>query len=109
VVDWSVRFRQPQLHTVLLEQHGQVQELVAVESPLILTDHHGIEQVRLLAATCLGHVARVYRQLDEKRVVPVLRRMGATTALEDIEVFLHPRRTRWRVRLWRVLRPWVWF
>jgi hypothetical protein len=28
--------------------------------------------------------------------------------LDDIEIFLHPRRTRWRQRLWRTLRPWTW-
>ena len=34
-----------------------------------LLDHEE-RQVRLLAGTCLGHVARVYGQLDEDRVVP---------------------------------------
>ncbi|MBQ0906032.1 hypothetical protein [Micromonospora sp. U21] len=72
-----------------------------------LLDHED-RQVRLLAATCLGHVARVYRRLDEDRVVPLLRRIGATTALEDIETFLHPRRVRWRGRVWKVFRPWTW-
>jgi hypothetical protein len=71
---------------------------------LALLDHHD-RQVRLLAATCLGHLARVYGRLDEDRVVPKLRQLGATNALSDIEVFLHPRRTRWRGRLRRALRP----
>ncbi|MFG3603073.1 hypothetical protein [Micromonospora chersina] len=80
-----------------------------------LLDHED-RQVKALAATCLGHVARVYRQMDEARVVGALRRLrstpyvggAATTALEDIELFLHPRRARWRGRLWRGLRPWTW-
>jgi hypothetical protein len=74
---------------------------------------HEDRQVRLLAATCLGHLARVYGRLDEKRVVSALRRFAAaspdsgtaSTALEDIEQFLHPVRTRWRWRLRRALRP----
>jgi hypothetical protein len=74
---------------------------------------HEDRQVRALAATCLGHLARVYGQLDDDRAVPALRRRRSTpyvggavaTALEDIELFLHPRRARWRGRLWRALRP----
>ena len=55
---------------------------------------------RSLAATCLGHVARVYRELDEERVVAALHRarqerphMRATVAnaLDDIRIFLLPR------------------
>lgn len=60
-----------------------------------------------LAATCLGHLARVYGHLDEDRVVATLRRVqsipyvrgAASTALEDSELFLHPRRARWRARM----------
>ncbi|REF97926.1 HEAT repeat protein [Asanoa ferruginea] len=55
---------------------------------------HEDRQVRILAATCLGQLARVYGQLDEDRVVPELRRVKATDALSDIAVFLHPRRGR---------------
>jgi hypothetical protein len=65
-------------------------------------------QVRLLAATCLGHLARVYGRLDEDRVVPELRRVGSNDALADIEVYLHPRRGRWRRRVWKAVRPWTW-
>jgi hypothetical protein len=83
---------------------------------LTLLDHDD-RQVQALAATCLGHVARVYRRLDEDRVVVTLRqarvrphvRGTAADALEDIEIFLHPRRARWRGRLWRLGRPWTWF
>ncbi|WP_255436216.1 hypothetical protein [Salinispora sp. H7-4] len=82
---------------------------------LELLDHEDC-QVKALAATCLGHLARVYGQLDEPRVVAALHHVrsvpnfggAAATALEDIELFLHPRRARWRERLWRALRPWTW-
>jgi hypothetical protein len=83
---------------------------------LALLDHED-HQVQALAATCLGHVARVYGRLDEKRVVVALRRARvrphgrgtAGDALEDIATYLHPRRARWRGRLWRLWRPWTWF
>jgi hypothetical protein len=89
---------------------------VSQELYLTLLDHHD-HQVQALAATCLGHLARVYGQLDEDRVVPALRHVRARphvrgtagNALEDIEIFLHPRRARWRGRLWRLIRPWTWF
>ncbi|MBM7489538.1 hypothetical protein JOD64_000760 [Micromonospora luteifusca] len=82
---------------------------------LALLDHDD-RQVQALSATCLGHLARVYGRLDEGRVVVALRkarlrphiRGTATNALEDIEEFLHPRRARWRGRLWRLVRPWAW-
>ena len=89
----------------VLYGEGEWKELQ--ELYLELIDHED-RQVRILAATCLGHLARVYGQLDEDRVVPVLRRVGATAALGDIEIFLHPRRTRWRGRVWRAFRPWTW-
>jgi hypothetical protein len=77
---------------------------------------HEDHQVSALAATCLGHLARLYRQLDERQVVAALRRARsvphisgtAADALEDIEIFLHPRRVRWRKRAWTALRPWTW-
>ncbi|WBB69038.1 hypothetical protein [Micromonospora sp. WMMD812] len=88
----------------------------AQELYLGLLDHDD-QQVQALAATCLGHLARVYGRLDEDRVVAALRQARvmphvkgtATNALEDIELFLHPRRARWRGRLWRLVRPWTWF
>ncbi|GAA0228133.1 HEAT repeat domain-containing protein [Cryptosporangium japonicum] len=83
---------------------------------LALLDHDD-PQVQSLAATCLGHLARVYRQLDEDRVVPALRRARqkphvrgtATDALGDITTYLHPRRARWRGRLWRLGHPSTWW
>ncbi|MEH1129432.1 hypothetical protein [Micromonospora sp. CPCC 206061] len=92
---------------------GDWQELQELHLQLL---EHDDRQVSSLAATCLGHLARVHRQLDEARVVQALRRKRsvphirgtAADALEDIEIFLHPGRTRWRRRLWRALRPWTW-
>lgn len=61
---------------------------------------HASEQVRALAPTCLGHVARIHGHLDMERVLPVLtefRRHPALAgrvedALDDIVMFLeHPR------------------
>jgi hypothetical protein len=86
------------------------------ELHLGLLDHDDL-QVRALAATCLGHIARVYRQLDERRVVTALSGVrsipnvgaAACNALDDIEVFLHPQRALWRRRLSRASRPWTWF
>ena len=83
---------------------------------LTLLDHDD-HQVQALSATCLGHLARVYGRLDERRVSTALRRARARPhmrgtvgdALDDMEVFLHPRRTRWRGRMWRSVRPWTWF
>jgi hypothetical protein len=73
-------------------------------------------QVSSVATICLGHLARVYRQLEEDRVVPVLRRhrrhptlgAAAANALDDIELFLHPRRTRLRSRARHLLYPGDW-
>ena len=83
---------------------------------LTLLDHDD-PQVQALAATCLGHLARVYGRLDEDRVVTALRQVrarphvrgNAGNALKDIEIFLHPQRARWRGRWWRLTRPWTWF
>ncbi|MFI7578303.1 hypothetical protein [Micromonospora sp. NPDC049497] len=85
------------------------------ELHLRLLDHED-HQVSALAATCLGHLARVYRRLDEDRVVAALRHARtvphtsgtADNALDDIETFLHPRRMRWRGRVRTALRPWTW-
>lgn len=54
--------------------------------------------VRGLAATCFGHLARIHGVLDAKIVVPVLREMlgdsavagRAEDALDDIRMFLKP-------------------
>lgn len=78
---------------------------------------HGDRQVEALAATCLGHLARVYRHLDEERVVDALRQVSlkphvratAANALSDIRIFMHPGRMRRRTCLRRLVRPWTWF
>jgi hypothetical protein len=51
--------------------------------------------IRGVAATCLGHVARIHRRIDREFVVPALTRLKsdpevggcAEDALEDIETF----------------------
>jgi hypothetical protein len=95
-----------------LYHRGDWKELQELHLRLL---EHDDRQVSALAATCLGHLARVHRQLDEAQVVGTLRRnrsvphLAGTVAgaLEDIEVFLHRRRTRWRQRLGRAIRPWT--
>lgn len=59
--------------------------------------HHPDLNVRAIAATSLGHVARVHGHLDVERVRPLLEALRqhhktrgfADTALEDIEMFAH--------------------
>ncbi|QSB16855.1 hypothetical protein JQS43_11540 [Natronosporangium hydrolyticum] len=77
---------------------GDWRELQELHLRLLEHEDH---QVSALAATCLGHLARVYRQLDERRVTTALYkarslphiRGTADNALDDIRTFLHPRRT----------------
>jgi hypothetical protein len=60
-----------------------------------------VEEIRAIAATCLGHVARIHGSIDRARVVPALRRVAeqpvagsyAENALEDIEIFAAGPRT----------------
>jgi hypothetical protein len=57
---------------------------------------HSEPAVRGLAATCLGHLARIHRQLDTATVIPRLNEMltdpdvkgVAQDALDDISVFI---------------------
>jgi hypothetical protein len=52
--------------------------------------------IRAICATSLGHIARIHRQLDLARVLPVLKAMTsdpetagyAESALDDIEMFI---------------------
>ena len=56
--------------------------------------NHPERTVRWTAATCLGHVARIHRQLDLETVVPRLMELKADPsidvedAIEDIKFFL---------------------
>lgn len=64
---------------------------------LDLAGHEAIE-VRATAITCLGHVARIYGQIDRDRVLPRLRdlrsdpvlRGRVDDAIDDIEHFTNP-------------------
>ncbi len=52
-------------------------------------------EIRGLAATCLGHIARIHGEIDRTRVVPALEKLTndreiggqAADALEDIEIY----------------------
>lgn len=52
-----------------------------------------VAAVRQIAVTCLGHVARVHRQIDLERVLPVLGELSrdpevqVDDALDDIQMF----------------------
>jgi hypothetical protein len=67
-----------------------------VQEQCLLGLQHSSEQVRALALTCLGHVARIHGHLDMERVLPVLTELRAHPALagrvedvlDDIEMFL---------------------
>ncbi|MEV6159777.1 hypothetical protein AB0L53_56520 [Nonomuraea sp. NPDC052129] len=53
--------------------------------------------IRQVAATCLGHVARIHGRIDKDVVIPALMAMlddeqvvgAAENALEDISIFVH--------------------
>jgi hypothetical protein len=53
------------------------------------------DEVRSLAVTCLGHMARLHGRIDKERVVPILAALlqdqtlsgRAQDALDDIEIF----------------------
>jgi len=53
-----------------------------------------IAAVRQIAVTCLGHVARIHRELDLERVLPVLNKLSRDSevhvedALDDIRMFM---------------------
>lgn len=55
--------------------------------------HDDVAAVRQVAVTCLGHVARVHRQLDLERVLPALDELSRDSevqvedALDDIHMF----------------------
>lgn len=62
---------------------------------LNLLNHQNIE-VQSLAATCLGHIARIHKKIDKPLVIKVLNAKlkdplvsgAAQDALDDIEIFI---------------------
>jgi hypothetical protein len=56
--------------------------------------HSDIAAVRQIALTCLGHVARIHRQLDLERVLPILDELSrdpevqVDDTLDDIQIFM---------------------
>lgn len=71
-----------------------------VQEKCLVFTHHDEPGIRGLAATCLGHLARIHGQLDMHKVMPrldALQRDPATagraeTALDDIKMFILDRR-----------------
>jgi hypothetical protein len=67
-----------------------------VQEQCLRSLQHPSEDVRGLALTCLGHVARLHGRLDVERVLPALAALRAhpalagrvEDALDDIEMFL---------------------
>jgi hypothetical protein len=73
-----------------------------VQEQCLQSLRHASEQVRALALTCLGHVARIHGHLDMARVLPVLAELRTHASLagrvedvlDDIEMFLERADTR---------------
>jgi hypothetical protein len=77
---------------------------IALESPdwvwiqekCIQCSQHASWSVRAIAATCIGHLARIHRKLDRSIVMPRLRELRSDprvaphvdNALDDIRVFV---------------------
>lgn len=69
-----------------------------IQSQCIRLIHHNNKDVRGLAATCLGHIARIHGKLDSAQVLPLLEMlMGdpdvggrAEDAIDDIRRFMKP-------------------
>jgi hypothetical protein len=67
-----------------------------VQGQCLAFSHHSDRNVRWISATCLGHLARIHRQLDLELVLPRLVEMRADSllssaaedALEDIRFFM---------------------
>lgn len=78
----------------------------AQDQCLVLLDHKERE-VRQLAVTCLGHIARIHGKIDVERVVTGLRRVGSDPqmrgriddALDDMGSLM-PRRLRAQLTNW---------
>jgi hypothetical protein len=73
-----------------------------VQEQLLKFSKHSNADIRGLAATCFGHLARIHRVLDLKLVLPVLSELlrdsevsgRAQDALDDIRIYLeHKRKT----------------
>lgn len=61
-----------------------------------IIERDGDVNLRKLAITCIGHVARIYSEINKEKVMPVLERClkdptfsgRAEDALQDIEIFV---------------------
>ncbi|HET8627249.1 MAG TPA: hypothetical protein VFL91_07510 [Thermomicrobiales bacterium] len=69
-----------------------------VQAHCLRLAQHRDDAVRAVAATCLGHLARIHRALEADVVLPVLRGLAkdpavcgyAEDALDDVRQFLRP-------------------
>jgi hypothetical protein len=67
-----------------------------VQNQCLALTHHNDQSVRCIAATCLGHIARIHRQLDLDFVLQRLTEMkvdplvgwAVDDALDDIRLYL---------------------
>lgn len=73
-------------------------DLEWVQDQCLMLSSHSDPRVRSVAATCLGHLARIHGNLDLTRVLPCLKALlldsrtagYAETALSDIRMFVRP-------------------
>ena len=69
-----------------------------VQDNCLVFGRSGAAPLRYIAATCLGHVARIHGRLDLDKVMPVLKELlndsetyvkaSAEDAIEDIRIFM---------------------
>ena len=69
-----------------------------IESILIQNSNHENEEIRALVATCIGHIARIHKDLTINKIRPILQilltdkgknvRGSAEDAIEDINIFI---------------------
>ncbi|WP_437506599.1 hypothetical protein [Sorangium sp. So ce1099] len=73
-------------------------DLEWVQDQCLMLSSHSDPQVRSVAATCLGHLARIHGTLNLTRVLPCLKALlldsrtagYAEAALSDTRMFVHP-------------------
>lgn len=63
------------LCTTLVRAATTVQDRSWVETQCLRFASHQDSFVRGVSATCLGHIARIHRVIDEKQVMPVIRQL----------------------------------
>lgn len=85
-----------QISSAMLYMTNGVADIAWVQRRYVDLTTHSNDDVRGLALTCLGHVARIHGSVDWELVMPVLNRMlldpllggRAQDAIDDIEMFV---------------------